>query len=70
MTFDIFGTLLAVEKQDGHWRAYYLGNEGKRRPAADILIPDELNYDEIVGYLDDLLHERATANHPRVTQLN
>lgn len=33
LRFNIFGTLISVEGSQGAWRAFYLGAEGKRRPA-------------------------------------
>ena len=36
--FNIFGTLIAVRGAAGAWRAFYLGAEGKRRPA-DFIVP-------------------------------
>ena len=46
--------------------AYDLGNEGKKRPARDILIPDAVLESELVAYLGDLLHQYATLRNPEV----
>ncbi len=59
MEFNIFGTAIGVIGTTGEWNAFYLGNEGKRRPA-DFIVPNELGEDEICGYLADLFHENAT----------
>jgi len=42
------------------WQAFYLGNERKKRRANDIVIPDDISEDKVVGYLTDLFHEAAT----------
>lgn len=53
----VFGIELAVIRQDGTWRVFYLGVDGKRRRAYDIVIPSHVPEDEVVRYLEDLLHE-------------
>ncbi len=66
--FDVFGRLVLVEASAGGWRAFYLGTEGKRRPA-DFSIPANLCADDLRAYLDDLFHELATAARPTVRRL-
>lgn len=51
------------------WRAFYLGNEGKRRLAQDIVLPNTATEQEIERILSDLFHEYATPKHPRVERL-
>lgn len=69
MRFDVFGRQLIVERQADRWAASYLGAEGKRRPADDIVIPPDVLESEIGRYLDDLCHEWATGRHPAVRRL-
>jgi hypothetical protein len=39
LKFNVFGRrVLVVSSEDG-WQAFYLGTEGKRRPAIDIVVP-------------------------------
>jgi hypothetical protein len=52
------------------WAAYYLGAEGKKRPARDIVIPAHIPESEIEQYLGDLCHEWATEQHPNVERLD
>lgn len=70
MKFDVFGRVVEVLRAGDRWSAYYLGGEGKRRPARDIVIPSDLDEPEIRRYLDDLCHEWATPENPQVTPLD
>ena len=67
--FNIFGTLIAVRGHQGAWRAFYLGAEGKRRPA-DFIIPDDIGADALCEYLADLFHEEATPRNNTATQIS
>jgi hypothetical protein len=70
LKFDVLGRLvLVVESGDG-WAVFYLGAEGKKRPAVDIVIPADLPDSEIEQYLSDLYHEWATGQHPNVERLD
>ena len=66
--FNIFGTLIAIRGNPGAWRAFYLGAEGKRRPA-DFIIPDDIQADALCEYLADLFHEEATPRNNTATQI-
>jgi hypothetical protein len=63
---DVFGRRMLVEESQTGWSLFYLGAEGKRRPAHDLVIPDDLPEAEIETYLADLCHEWATPRHPGV----
>jgi len=65
----VYGALIDVERVHGEWRAYHAGTEGKRRDARDIVIPPEINRDQVATYIADLLHERATERYPDVEEL-
>lgn len=65
LLFDVFGRQVVVESTLGGWSAFYPGNDGKRRPV-DVAIPSHLDAHGIMGYLDDMFHEHATAEHPAV----
>ena len=67
--FNIYGTLIAVRGNPGAWRAFYLGTEGKRRPA-DFIIPDDIQADALCEYLADLFHEEATPRNNTATQIS
>lgn len=66
--FNVFGTLVAVVGEPGAWRAFYLGVEGKRRPA-DFIVPADIAGAELREYLADLFHENATPRNNDVTAL-
>jgi len=60
---DVFGkTILAIKKDDA-WETFYLGSEGKKRFAIDILIPSFVDESSIESYLMDLCHEWASDEH-------
>lgn len=67
--FNIFGTLIAIRGNPGAWRAFYLGTEGKRRPA-DFIIPDDIQADALCEYLADLFHEEATPRNNTATRIS
>lgn len=68
LRFDVFGKRVGVERTPGGWITYWLGNEGKRRPA-EFVIPDFVAEDELAQYLRDLFHESASPQHPDVVPL-
>ena len=59
LRLDVFGRELLAERSDSHWQLFYLGPEGKRRPATDIVVEDGLSSEQLVQALADLLHEWA-----------
>ncbi|MEH6438007.1 DUF7661 family protein [Massilia sp. DD77] len=67
--FNVFGTLVAVSGAEGKWQAWYLGAEGKRRPA-DFIVPADIAGDGLREYLADLFHEDATPKHNTVDELS
>lgn len=69
MLLNVFGRDVEIVRQQGAWLAYYRGNEGKRRLAKDILIPESLCKTAIPGYISDLCHEWASVRHPAVVLL-
>lgn len=70
LRFDVFGRQVLVASTSNGWVTFYLGDEGKKRSARDIVIPPDIPKSEIVQYLDDLCHEWATERHPSVRQLD
>jgi len=67
--FNIFGALIAVTGSSGTWRAFHLGEEGKRRPA-EFIVPDDIAEHELCEYLADLFHEHATPKNNTATQIS
>ena len=66
--FNIFGALIAITGANGAWRAFYLGADGKRRPA-DFVVPNEVAEDGLCEYLADLYHENATPRNSNAVQI-
>ncbi|SEA30738.1 DUF7661 family protein [Microbulbifer marinus] len=59
LKFDIFGRfVIEIRRESGGWEAFYLG-DGKRRAVRDLVIPPEVESDELLVYLDDFYHELA-----------
>lgn len=71
MKFNVFGRkVIEVVRQSNQWRAFDLGNEGKKRLVQDLVIPATLSEQEVQGYLADTYHELATLKYPEVTKLD
>ena len=70
LKFDVFGRNVAIVKTESGWQAFYLGNDGKRRPAGDIIVPASIPEAEIAQYLDDLCHEWASDRNNSVTRID
>lgn len=67
MKLNVFGRDVEIIKDSReNWVAYYLGNEGKKRIAQDIVIPKQLSESDIVEYVADLCHEWASVKYPDV----
>ncbi|MBB3220940.1 DUF7661 family protein [Pseudoduganella umbonata] len=66
--FRVFGKLVAVTGRAGARQVFYLGPEGKRRPA-DFVIPGDIADDGLADYLGDLFHEDATPRYDFVERL-
>ena len=69
ITFDVFGRLMQAERTAGGWQLFYLGPEGKRRPATDLVVPEFVSEAELAQYLADVFHELASRRHPAVKRL-
>ncbi|WBS01969.1 hypothetical protein OU994_27550 [Pseudoduganella sp. SL102] len=67
--FKVFGKLVAVTGRPGSRRAFYLGPEGKRRPA-DFIVPKDIADADLAEYLGDLFHEDATPRYDSVERLD
>lgn len=68
LRFNVFGRLVQITGSPGHWTAWLLGADGKRRPA-NFIVPDFVPEDELEQYLADLFHESATPTNGSVFRL-
>ena len=69
MKFDVFGRKVLIHRTGSGWKVDYLSDQGKKRPATDVIIPDFITEDELEQYLTDLFHEGATEEHPEVRRI-
>jgi hypothetical protein len=70
MRFNVFGKkAIEVVRNSGEWQVFYLGNEGKKRKAEDVIIPASISESEIEDYISDLFHELATPLNNDVKRL-
>ena len=70
LKFDVFGRDVLILERDGGWEVFYLGSEGKRRPAKDITVPSNISESKMTQYLDDLCHEWATGRNNSVRRVD
>jgi hypothetical protein len=70
LRFEVFGRRVLIASSNNGWVTFYLGDDGKRRSAPDIVVPPDIPESEIAQYLDDVCHEWATENNPSVKQLD
>ena len=68
LRFDVFGMRVGIAKEGAAWKAYYLGNAGRKRPA-DFSVPAHLGEEELPRYLTALFREASSPQHPRVVRL-
>ena len=69
LLFEVFGRTVLVVASRGGWSAFYVGVEGKRRPALDLFVPGDIDEEHMEQYLGDLCHEWASPRHPQVKRL-
>jgi hypothetical protein len=70
LKFDVFGRDVLIVDTGGRWETFYLGSEGKRRPAKDIVVPADIEESKLIQYLDDLCHEWATDRNNSVKRVD
>jgi len=70
LKFDVFGREVLIVEKDSEWEAFYLGSEGKRRVAKDIVVPSNITESQMLQYLDDLCHEWATDRNNSVKRVD
>ena len=68
--FDVFGKRVSVQRKDGEWLLFRESNTGVRAKVHEVVIPAELEEDELATYLADIFHEGATERHPFVVRLD
>lgn len=69
MKFNVYGKKIEVTRKDDNWRVFYLGNEGKKRSAENIVIPSSVKQHQLKAYLADICHEWATKQNDVVKEI-
>jgi hypothetical protein len=68
---DVFGRHMIAEYISDRWQLSMAGTEGKRRPIADILVPDDITTErDLLTFLHDIYHECARPGHDQVTRID
>ena len=59
LRFDVYGCFVVdLERIGDRWVAFRVG-EGKRRRLPELVVPGEIEPDELLRFLDDLYHEMS-----------
>ena len=69
LKFDVFGKKMSVSRKDGQWLLFNESVTGLKARVYDVVIPSELQEDEIATYLDDIYHEYSSEGHTKVERL-
>jgi hypothetical protein len=68
LRFNVFGRIVAIQREGALWQAYAIGADGKRSPAG-FVVPDFIEEAEMEQYLFDLFHESATPGNGNVRRI-
>jgi hypothetical protein len=68
LRFNVFGRIVAIQREGALWQAYAIGADGKRSPAG-FVVPDFIEAEEMEQYLFDLFHESATPGNGSVRRI-
>ncbi|MCP4134178.1 MAG: hypothetical protein GY754_24610 [bacterium] len=69
MKLNVYGKKIEIMKSGENWVVFYPGSEGKKRIADDIVIPPNIQQDELIEYIADLCHEWARPGFDRVYEI-
>lgn len=70
MKINVYGQIIEILRRDDKWKVFYLGSEGKKRNANDILIPSTLKRCDLINYLEDLFHESASTGNRKIFEVD
>jgi hypothetical protein len=68
--FDVFGKQMSVIKKEHEWQLFNESDTGIRSRVYDVIIPSDINENELEKYLDDIYHEYSSEKHSKVKRLN
>ncbi len=66
--FNVFGRIMAIERDGDRWHCYLSGSDGKRRKS-EFAIPSDVTREELAQYLYDIYHESATPTNGDVVEV-
>lgn len=69
MKLNAYGRKIEIVKSGEKWKVFFLGEEGRKRIADDIIVPSDLKRRDLKNYIEDLLHEWATAKNNQVMEI-
>ena len=61
---------MSVKRQAGQWLLFRDSDTGLRARIYDVIIPSDLNENELERYLSDIYHEFANEKYPDVKRIN
>lgn len=67
--FDVFGKQMSVIKKHNEWQLFNESDTGIRSRVYDVIMPSDLNENELAKYLDDIYHEYSSEKHTKVLKL-
>jgi hypothetical protein len=70
LKFSVYGKILAAQRTEYAWRLFYAGDEGKMRPADDLVAPEFITEDQLIIFLSDICHEWASEKYPDVYKID
>ncbi len=68
--FDVFGKRMSVQRKDGEWLLFRESNTGVRARIYEVVIPPDLEENELATYLADIFHESASEKNSSVVKLD
>ena len=66
--FNVFGKRMSVQRKEDEWLLYRESNTGVRARVFQVVIPADLEENELATYLADIYHESANEKHPSVSK--
>ncbi|WP_440056558.1 DUF7661 family protein (plasmid) [Pseudoalteromonas sp. T1lg65] len=67
--FDVFGKQMSVIKKEQQWQLFNESYTGIRSRVYDVIIPPDINENELKRFLDDIYHEYSSEKHSKVKRL-
>ena len=66
MKLNAYGKIIEVIRSGDKWQVFYVGTEGKKRDARGLIIPSHISQEEVIHYLEDILHEGGKPENPHI----